>query len=403
MNIKKYYGLLGLCGFLSIPSYATQLEATFTSNIQNGWAKVERLASTNTNINAEAFPSDGRGNQTGQIATFFASSQPHSKRFLLHFAPNWNASSGKNPILLIHGANQDSDIAWANPNNAGDYGCGVSTCPNTGLMQALNSTGFQVFAVTFAHKNGDSFIWSQIIHEAIERVKAVTGANKVDVISWSKGAFNARMYVSSTTRWNAPYGNNIGQLIMLGGPNNGIDWSFRHGWNHTFAVYPGCGGVINGPTAHDNIVCYGIWWDGSDNWVYDAAYFPGAAQMLKPQDDLYTLPMYEQDWYTTYYGGLGYYTYGRGIDSFMADSLVDEVRQHPTPYTVDVHNLCGDNANIALIHNEHTGPSDGVVFESSCRDNVGIGTESGSNTLSINHLQLGWHSSAINQIINWLN
>ena len=59
--------------------------------------------------------------------------------------------------------------------------------------------------------------------------------------------------------------------------------------------------------------------------------------------------------------------------------------------------------DIALIHNEHTGPSDGVVFVSSCNDASGLGNHGGSATINVNHLKLGWSSSGINQIKTWLN
>ncbi|WP_232849704.1 esterase/lipase family protein [Bowmanella yangjiangensis] len=395
---------LALCS-LSMSALAgpTSLQATFTSGISNGWVKVERWRDTSGNIGQEAFPSDGRGDQSGQRATFFADSSPSSDNFLLYYAPNWNTNSKAVPVLLIHGANQDADLAWANPNDAGDYGCGQQSCPSTGLMQALVADNFKVFALSLAHKNGDGYIWAEQIANAISIIKSQTGASKVDLVTWSKSAFNARMYISSVTQsWGTSYQGDVRRLIMLGGPNNGIDWSFRHGWTHTFAVYPGCGGVINGPTAHDAILCYGIWQSGSQ-WSYASSYFPGSVQMLKRWDSTYALPVSEQDWYTTYEGGWGFYTHGQGIDAFLPYSLVDDVRAAGTDPAVRVHNLCGNKADIALIHNEHTGPSDGVVFVSSCNDASGLGNHGGSATINVNHLKLGWSSSGINQIKTWLN
>ncbi|GAB3028964.1 esterase/lipase family protein [Bowmanella dokdonensis] len=381
----------------------TSLEASFSSGIANGWVKVERWRDTSGNIGAETYPADGRGDQSGQRATFFGTGQPHPSRFLLYHAPGWNSNTKPVPVLLIHGANQDADIAWANPNEAGNYGCGRQSCPGSGLMQILSGNNFKVFALSLAHKNGDGYIWSQQIANAIALVKSKTGASKVDLVTWSKSAFNARMYVSSLTQsWGQSYASDVRRLIMLGAPNNGIDWSFRHGWNHTFAVYPGCGGVINGPTAHDEIYCYWLWRSGPQ-WTYASSYFPGASQMLKRWDGQYSLPVAEQDWYTTYYGGQGYYTYGQGIDAFTPYSLVDMVRQAGTDADVEVFNLCGNQADIALIHNEHTGPSDGVVFVQSCLDGTGISNYAGSATIAVNHLELGWTNAGTSQIQAWLN
>jgi len=98
----------------------------------------------------------------------------------------------------------------------------------------------------------------------------------------------------------------------------------------------------------------------------------------------------------------GLYTHSTGIAPFLGDSLVDLIRASPTPAGVRVHNLCGNQADIALLHNEHTGPSDGVVFIASCTDTVGVTTNGGDATIAVNHLELGWDAPAVNQIKTWL-
>lgn len=377
------------------------LEATFTS-VANGWNRVERWSSNNSNFTQETFPPDGRGDQTGQRVTFFGGdATPHSSKFLMYYAPGWNTNSGT-PVLLVHGANQDADLAWADPNEAGSYGCGRSSCPSTGLMQDLTAEGLRVFAVSFAHKNGDGYQWVEQISNAIDVVKDRTGATDVDVVGWSKGAFNARMYAASVrASWGTAYKGDIRRLVLLGSPNNGTDGSFRHGWTYTFTVYPGCGGVVNGPVAHDRILCYGVWNYGPQ-WTYSSSYFPGSAQMLKRWDSTYGLSTTEQDWWTTYHGGWGYYTHSQGINAYLGASTVNTVRNAGIPADVKVHNLCGNQNDIALLHNEHTGPSDGVVFILSCRDVVGVANHGGSSTIAVNHLELGWDAPAVNQIISWL-
>lgn len=378
-------------------------EASFTTSIENGWVKVERWRDTRTAFVQESFPSDGRGNQNGQRVRFFGSNAtPHSSRFLLYYAPGWDNNPRATPVLLVHGANQDADLAWADPNEAGAYGCGRGTCPSSGLMQSLTADGFRVFAISFPHKNGDGYFWSEQIADAIELVKSLTGALDVDLITWSKSAFNARMYVSSVRKtWGTIYRGDVRRLLMLGGPNNGVDGSFRHGWTYSFTVYPACGGAINGPVAHDWLVCFGVWWNGPQ-WTYSSAFFPGSAQMLKRWDSVYAPATVEQDWWTTYYGGWGIYTHSAGIGAFLGASLVDTVRNAGVPGDVEVHNLCGNQADIALLHNEHTGPSDGVVFIASCNDITGIANHGGSAVIAVNHLELGWDTPAVAQILDWL-
>jgi hypothetical protein len=389
-----------------MPSLATGavLEATYTTSISNGWAQVERWRDPGSAFTQETFPPDGRGNQSGQRVTFFNGiATPNSSRFLLYYGPNWNTNPKATPVLLVHGANQDADLAWANPNEAGAYGCGQSSCPTSGLMQVLATAGFKVFAIGFAHKNGNGYFWSEEIEDAIQVIKSRTGASTVDVVSWSKGAFNARMYLSSVKEsWGTAYQGDIRRFIMLGGPNNGIDLSFRHGWYFSLPVYPACGGTIDGPTPHDQLVCYGVWQNGPQ-WTYSSAYFPGSAQMLKRWDSVYPLPTADQDWYTTYYGGTGFYTHGNGITSYMGPSIVDTVRAAGTSPGAKVYNLCGNTPDIALLHNEHTGPSDGVVFIASCNDGTGISNYGGSAVVASNHLGLGWNPVPVSQIQSWLS
>jgi len=123
------------------------VEATFSSSIANGWERVERWRDTNTAFTQEPFPTDGRGDHNGQRVTFFGGiAHPHSSRFLLYYAPGWSSANSKPvPVLLVHGAIQDADLAWADPNELGSNGCGRFSCPSSGLMQDLSADGFRVF------------------------------------------------------------------------------------------------------------------------------------------------------------------------------------------------------------------------------------------------------------------
>ncbi|RMF14203.1 MAG: lipase [Alphaproteobacteria bacterium] len=379
------------------------LEQTFTTGIANGWVRVERWRDSGGALAQESFPADGRGDQTGQRATFFGSARPSSDRFLLYYAPGWDAAGGGTPVLLVHGANQDADLAWANPNEAGDYGCGVQFCPTSGLMQALSNSGHRVFAISFAHKNGDGYFWAEAIADAIEVVKNATGAATVDVVAWSKGAFNARMYASSLRQaWGTAYRGDIDKLILVGGPNKGIDIAFRHGITYSIAVYPACGGGSNGAIPHDWLVCFGFWSHGPE-WTPSSALYPGTAQMFRRWDSVYGLATLEQDWWTTYYGGWGFVSHSAGIGAYLSLSLVDDLRNAGVPASVRTYLLCGSSPDIGHFHNEHTGPSDGLIFIASCSDTGGIGNLSADVTVPLNHLELGWGAAAVQQIAAWLD
>src|SRR5256885_9454844 len=178
------------------PAYLTK-EATFSS-VANGWVGVDRYRDTTTGFHDEQSPPDGRGDQDGQRRTFFNNvARPSSSRFLLYSAPGWNTGSVPTPVLLVHGANDNPDRAWANPNESGGFGCGSSSCPSTGLMQYLSGRGYRVVAIGFAHKQGDNYLQAQQVGDAIAVIKARLGVGAVDVVGWSKGMMSARMYVAS--------------------------------------------------------------------------------------------------------------------------------------------------------------------------------------------------------------
>jgi hypothetical protein len=394
-------------GLPALPAAATAsvtLESTYTTGIENGWSQVERYRDTSSGFAAESYPSDGRGDQTGQTRRFFGDvARPHSSRFLLYHAPGWQSGTKPVPVLLVHGANQIADLAWANPAARGDYGCGQQTCPTTGLMQYLDARGYRVFAIGFPHTTGDGYYWAEQIADAIRLIKAKTGASQVDVAGWSKGAFNARMYASSLRKsWGTAYAGDVRRLILLGGPNKGFDWGYRHGWSHDFAIFPECGGTLNAPAPHTDMVCYGVW-RGHPDLSYEGTAYPGARQMLYRWDDVYPLPTAEQDWYTTYYGGTGLYTAGHGIQyAIDQGSLVRPLINAGVPASVPVYELCGSSPDMALMHNEHTGPSDGAVFIASCQATDGIANRAATATLALNHLKLGWDSAAMAKVAAWL-
>ncbi len=382
------------------------LEATFTE-VANGWEKVERLKDNDTNFTREDYPPDGRGDQDGQRLTFFAHKQPLANQFLLYYAPKWQTNSKPIPILLVHGANDNVDRAWAKPN---EYGLGCLNCPDKGLMQFLVDMGYKVFAINFPHKQGNNFYWAQQIYAAIARIKGVTGAKQVDIIAHSKGAFAARMYVSGLKPDNgADYANDVRKLVLIGSPNQGIDYAFRHGAVFNALLFPDCGGQIkiNGPSPHISVRCGDQWQQYPQYSIYTTSagnFFPGQKQMLKRWDKVFALSEMDIDWQTTYYGGKGTTGESLGIQTAMEQgSLVDKLVAAHIPDTITTYLLAGTSATIPFFHNEHTGPNDGLLFTASATSTDGIGKVGEVKILEkINHLQLIWYTDALTTINEWL-
>ncbi|MGV9264206.1 esterase/lipase family protein [Kitasatospora sp. NPDC003701] len=392
----------------AVPGHLT-LEASY-GTVANGWDHVERYLDTTAGFHQEQYPPDGRSDQDGQRLTFFGGvKQPNSGRFLLYSAPGWNSGAHQVPVLLVHGANDNPDRAWANPGESGDYGCGAASCPNTGLMQYLATRGYRVFAVGFAHKQGDNLMQAQQVGDAVALIRAKLGVAQVDLVSWSKGEMSARAYVSSVKpAWGRPYAGDVRRLITLGGPNGGYDYPFAHGWAHDFSVWPECGGKVNAPSPHLHMTCYGSYtahpqFAFTPTGGYDD--YPGQRQMLARWDGTYGVDQSQQDWYTTYYGGQGFYTDGTGIQAAVdAGSLIAPLKQAGVPAQVRTYLLAGGTPNVLGIFNENRGPSDGVVFVSSALDTTGIGTVGGTALVAgANHLELGWDAAVGAQIASWLN
>lgn len=404
------------------------LEETFADGISNGWVRVERWRDPNPGfIQEDRFALDQRASQTGQRLKFFASDPaPHSSKFLLYYAPGWDAAKRSTPILLAHGANDQADRAWANPGESGDFGCGQSSCPKTGLMQSLAQAGYSVFAVSHPHSQGDNYFWAEQIGDAVSIVRERTGAAQVDVIGWSKGVLSSRMYASSLTQdWGTPFKGDIRRLVLIGGPNLGFDYIFRYGTAHDTGIYKDYGGTIHAPGPHDELLLFGVWTDRADYAIFKSPKgdnFRGQLQMLARWDDKYPLTGMANnglgtyaviDSESTYYGegmAKGAIARGKGIDvAIDQGSLIEAMVAAGIPASVDTFLLCGDldlkdnSKLIPGIPNEIAGPSDGIVFIDSCAAPDGVGTLADTAILkNVNHLQLGWHEQSVAQLTAWL-
>jgi hypothetical protein len=374
-----------------------------TNGVSHGWDSVEHWNDTDPSWPTDHYLSDGRQNQTGEPATLFGSAQPPGSQFLLYRAPGWQTNAGK-AVLLVMGANDDVDREYSDPAAGGAGTCGVLSCPSTGLMQYLTGAGYRVFAVDFADTQGDNYEWAQTISDALSRVRTETGQSTVDLVSWSKGAFAARMYAAGVApSWGRGYQGDVSKLVLIGNPNGGLDYTFAHGTEGNPLIYPQCGGTLNGPSPSQSYMCYGISYP-QPNLSIDSAYFTGQRQMLARWDGTYGVDETQDDWYTTYYGGTGYVSTSKGIaESIGNGSLVAKIQSTPVPASVPTYLLCGGSPTLIGFYDENRGPSDGVVFDKSCQATTGIANVAGSTMVTgDNHLMLGWESTAEHAVGTWL-
>jgi len=409
----------GWCEDGVVPNLA--FEAAY-DEIEHGWVRAERWSIESPAIPEDPFFPDARSEQSDQQLTFFGSDPtPGPEQVVIQFGPGWDTNQ-RTPVVLVHGADDPPDRAWAFPGVAGPYGCGAAECPDEGLMQALAAADIPVFAITFPHKQGDNYMWAEQIHAAIQVVRELTCADEVDLIAWSKGTVAARMYASSLTEdWGTPYQDDVRKLILIGGPNLGMDYAFRYGSGPNATVWPP--GMLHGPTPHHEQLIGIQVVDRSEYAIYETAggyYYRGQAQMLARWDEVYDLvymannglgPYATVDTLSTYYGEdmyAGTLARGYGIQyAIDQSSVIDALVDAGIPASVETYLLCsevgGQEDYMVGIPNEISGPSDGVVFVQSCAAPDGIGTIGGIEVLQgLNHLELGWAPPARQAVLGWL-
>ena len=296
-----------------------------------------------------------------ELVKQFGSKTPHSGDVLLHFAgkPPEGVEKKPYPVLLVHGASKNGQF-WTDPDEDGKT--------DDSLPERLRKDGFEVFAVSFANSQDDNFIWSEQIANAADRVKELTGSDKLDLVAHSKGGIPSRMYASNVhdEENGTPYQDDIRRLLLVGAPNGGIDYSFRHPSANYILASSSSNPHLNAPVTWESMLSWGRMKDTEDiSFSSDGKdYWPGQRQILGRWDEQYSLNPLEPDWYTTYHGGRGFVSDSEGIDHYIEQggNLIERLQETPVDPGVEVALLAGDAANIPGIANETAGPSDGLLF-----------------------------------------
>ncbi len=301
------------------------------------WDRIERLVDPDALFRQEDFPPGNSWDDDSELAphaeTLFGDPTPSSSRALLHFAPGWLAPTQPTPVLLVPGA--------------GTNASGVLAV----LARQLAAAGHAVFALSFAHPHGDNFQQAEQVANAIARIRELSGAAQVDLVSHSKGGLAAAIYASHTDgqSWGpqeraqayaergTPYRGDVRRFVAAAAPFGGLDTPFR--W-----TAPALAAIDADPIAP---VPWHTWYpmttgnllvtqDLRDRdlgpEVLDA--WPGQAQLLADWSGQHALPgsraelgtyAAQPDWLTTYEGGFGLWSSGDGLEAVRdeAGSLID--------------------------------------------------------------------------------
>ena len=317
------------------------------------WPRMELLRTPG--LPTTRMPERGR-QQAPDVVTCFGQDRPPSTDVCLHDAGAPDQLRHNTPVLLIHGANMNATSNWAAP---------PFTRQKTGLMQYLKAQGYHVFAVSFADKHDDNFIWVNQIHNAVARVRQITGAEQVDAVAHSKGGFALRMYTSNIMGpgMQQPYQKHLRKAIFVGTPHRGIDYTFRNSVVHWALLPAGNDPVKYAPVAWDKALILGSWKTTQEE-SFMGPYFKGQSQMIARWDQEYPLNPTNPDWYTTYNGGQGFVSHSPGIDKVIqaGGDIVGKLKKSPVEANIQVALLAVKRANMEGVLNESAGPSDGIVF-----------------------------------------
>lgn len=318
-----------------------------------------------------------------EIVRYFGTSQPASYDVLLHYLPA-TKKLHPNPVLLVHGAGHHANLAWCE-----------SLFQEKGLLYSLSAAGIDVFAVTFAHPHGDN--WQQAIQlsNVIRRIREVAQTDKIDLIAHSKGGIPAWIYLAGMcSPWDGSYQGEVERYMMLGTPNRGIDFPFRHLSPNWSVIEMG----ISAPIACDSLLYYGRYIDTTERSIYrDGGAFPGSCQLLYRWDDKYPVQMQSR---TLYYGGQNFFLHSRGIDTAIreGDYLVERLMSSPIDSRIEVHVLAGNRPYFHGVRGEQDAESDGLVFVDSVLFTDGIASSphqvKRKDVLPLNHLELLYHPDA---------
>lgn len=285
---------------------------------------------------------------------FGGTATPPEGQFLLHAYEGWDEPD-RPAVLLVHGSGSYATITF------GDLGLGVP-----GLASWLSTSGLAVFAITFPHPFGDVRNQAIELAAAIQLAREQIKATDIALVAHSKGGLAAVAYAGGRLEVDGliPQGE-ISAMAMLGSPLGGMDYTFRHPAASSVANFWG----TPVPTAWEEILVGFEWTDTFDDSIYHPGYL-GLQQLLTPWVDSYPLTMLEQDWFTSYYGGLGFVSSSRGIDETveLGGSFMASLADHPVPSNIRSALVAGSTSIIGGVAWETSGPSDGLVFVASAHD-----------------------------------
>ncbi|MBI2943757.1 MAG: hypothetical protein HYY25_06115 [Candidatus Wallbacteria bacterium] len=429
-----------LCVLATLPApltasdeFTPDAEEVFVGADAGCWERVERLRDPHAGFQQEAFAPAGLLKDPWLIRWFGGKKGPHSGTVLLHCAPGWRSASRPVPILLVHGASDNANRAWLHPYD-GMLGPGQKP-KEPGFALTLASRGYAVFAVTFAHSQGDNFLQAEQLSNAIRRIRRLLEREHdrnfaVDLIGHSKGGVAARLYCSGARSlfpkktFLSEFRGDVRRFIAVGSPMLGVDTGFRY---YLYNLWVDQDANVHAPMAADKMLLYGFWTDVGERSLYTdrGNAFPGQCQVLYDLDGSGVVPL-APDSYTVdgnltmralYHGGTSMFLHSRGIRTAIeqGDRLIYKLEERGLDPRVSLAVLAGKkpfdklqsgNRVIPVWNHPLSPKSDGVVFVASALSLDGVVRRGakllGKELLDLNHLALACNPKALAVLEKWL-
>ncbi len=438
---SRFFGFLAsfLFIFAVFPAFAssqfnTEPVEVFTGSDASPWERIERLIDPHPGFVPETFPDEGRQTDPRIVRWFAGNATPHSNQFLLHCYRGYSQKAFPNPVLLVHGSVDNANRGWIHPYDmSGDT---ESTPPEQqGFACKLADLGYAVFAVTFAHGQGDNIMQAEHVANAIRRIRVLLHREadpdfKVDIIAHSKGNVAVRLYCSDARAifpgktFLTPFRHDVRKYVAIASPMRGIDTPYRYyGYNLHLALNPG-----NAPLGASKMLINGSWKDFRNRTVFPDSkrYWPGQSQLLFNLVRDGNIPLGIESAtvdggasaLALYNGGRSLALESRGIDKAIdaGDRLIYRLEEKGIDPSVFLCVLAGNNPYLSLKlpvlgytptpYETFSAPYDGLLFVESALWTKGI-LNRGAKLLAKsviykNHLDLARCPEAFKLIDTWL-
>ena len=408
---------------------ATQLykpvpEAVFEGQKAAPWAFIERHVDHHPRFPLEQFHPKLKL-FFPQVAEAFGTTEPHSRRFLLHAMTGWDRATRQTPVLLIPGANDDATRRYARPLGLKN----PDWAKTPGLAQHLAKQGFAVFGISFSHYHGCNLHQGEQLANAITRIRKLLGrdadpAFQVDLVTFSKGAMAARCYVESAgkaagLRYLTPFRGDVRRIVFEVPPLAGLDMMFRY---YLYNV-AGKTGKWPAPLGVTSQMLYGQWVDSGLDDI-NSGCWPGQLQMVS---DLRQIGVAYAPLSWTVDGNMSMNVIRDGGSSFFVKSfgleaarhaggdLIEHLNETGLPRTVSASIVAGTNPVLydeefflwkRPVAAELSDDSDGLVFLKSATYTKGLtaggAKVSGVKTFPLNHIDISRSSDVFEHVAGQL-